>query len=83
MTDEKYYSVVDELNSLRTENKMLTEIVDAYRLAGKYGALVTGEQYDCGKCPVREQCQLATSVLCLHPSEYEAEWIKAVRGEKK
>lgn len=56
--------------------EQLQELVDAYRLAGKYGTDAI-----CHVCPVREQCQLATSVLCLYPSEYEAEWIKAVRGE--
>jgi len=130
MTDEKYYSVVDELNSLRSENQALkaenhlhlmtdidqikeldkrwmtidemqtqwmelmdettkqnceileliaqvaglTAIVEAYRLAGKWAELGT----NCHDCPVRfGTCGTNKKPACQHPSEYEAEWLKA------
>jgi hypothetical protein len=74
MTDEKYYSVIDELNSLRSENKMLTAIVEAYRLAGKWAEFETS----CHDCPVHlGTCGKDKKPACQHPSEYEAEWLKA------
>jgi hypothetical protein len=81
MTDEKYYSVVDELNALRTENKQLTAIVEAYRLAGKYARLQPNGRYCAGEdCPLfLKAC--GKTPACLHPAEYEAEWLKAREGK--
>lgn len=56
----------------------LTAIVEAYRLAGKWAELGT----NCHDCPVRlGTCGNNKKPACQHPSDYEAEWIKAVRGE--
>ena len=80
MTDEKYYSVVDELNSLRRENKMLTAIVEAYRLAGKIARETRVPPFCLGiSCPLfPDVCRTGTrGAACIFPSEYEAEWLKA------
>lgn len=54
----------------------LQELVDAYRLAGKWAELGT----NCHDCPVRlGTCGNNKKPACQHPSEYEAEWISAYK----
>jgi len=79
-TQEMVNPVIDSyVGELKATVAELTAIVEAYRLAGKWAEAGT----DCHDCPVHlGTCGNNKKPACLHPSEYEAEWIAALQGEE-